>query len=198
MIIGDRVLWLDLETSGSDDQEEGAALLELGIVITDIYGFREVAAQNWVYGLEAYQLKHLTKWDPVVIDMHTKSGLLAEVLKTSKTLDYREILTWIEGHIDRTSPTKFDTLGGDPKLPLAGSGVSHFDRRWLVEFLPGLADHLTYWAYDVGVLRRVFELASPRHVLRINENKPHRALDDVRIHLEEFRHYFNLIRGLKL
>lgn len=72
-------------------------------------------------------------------------------------------------------------------IPYGGSGVSHFDRQYINRDLPRLGRRLTFWALDVGCVRRIFALqgASTASI----DAKTHRALDDALVHADELRFY---------
>ena len=78
---------------------------------------------------------------------------------------------------------------------LAGSGVSHFDCRFIRHYLPELEAFLRYWMIDIGVVRRMYELWVGELPTAVNEEKTHRALDDVYCHLEEARTFIALWGG---
>jgi oligoribonuclease (3'-5' exoribonuclease) len=82
----------------------------------------------------------------------------------------------------------FQSLGDKHDFILCGSGVSHFDRRFLAEHMPRLTKWFRYYSIDVGVLRRSLELIGRTDALLSKQDKAHRALADARYHLEEMRH----------
>ena len=170
------IAWLDLETTGNKD---GDQIIEVGMVLTDatpalnvIRTFREVIRPAaWVYVKAAM--------DPIVIEMHTQNGLIAEI-------DVRN-------PADRfmTQERILDFLGPSTKhIPLGGSGVCHFDRKYIRRDWPKVDKRFTYWSYDVGVMRRMARLAG---LTGPSVDKPHRALDDALSAVNEARYYIKIL-----
>lgn len=128
----------------------------------------------------------LEDMDPVVLNMHTGNGLLDDAWASRNSLaDVDDLLTkWIKKY-----------TSGD-HIPLAGSGVSHFDRFYIRKDLPRFDRYLSYWAYDTGVIRRTLKLFGiDASFADTTGDKTHRALDDITAHVEEMRRYREMIRG---
>lgn len=175
--------WIDLETTGTYERRD--YIIEVGLAITD----RELNItdeQSWVVPLP--ELNDLKLMDDVVVDMHLKSGLIRDLIKSS------ENYTVIQQVDDKVSQILL-TLGGGRHIPLAGSGVSHFDRRFIDVHMPLTAKRLSFWSYDVGVIRRFLKLAG--YPIADSGNLTHRALEDVKDHIEEARGYLRLFKTLE-
>lgn len=169
------ILWIDLETTGSDATSD---IIEVGAVLTDndlntVGEFNTTVQPTW------NQLEKL-RANPKVLGMHTKNGLLAE-------LDHQDSpnVAVVDQVMNGWLNTYYTSL---QHLPLGGSGVSHFDRQFIRRLMPIIDARLTYWAYDVGVLRRTRELFG-LPPLSIPEDKTHRALDDIKGHIAEMKFY---------
>lgn len=188
----DLILFLDLETTGTDEYKD--AIIEVGMVMLDATkpGYPEIGTFSRVIipGDSAY-LRMIDK--KVVREMHEANGLLdeiqyyrsqyesdrwgSELWLHTLTATESDILKWIDAF----------TKGDTQHIPLGGSGVLHFDRKFIRRYLPKFDERLTYWAYDVGVLRRAWDIAGmPSYSI---ESKTHRALDDARVHADEWRFY---------
>ena len=167
----DIVLWLDLETSGSDDD---ALVLEVGMVVTGPGPEFEI--------LDTFQVvqwhPELPVLDPAVMDMHTKNGLLGDIAHGSiPPMVVDKMVQWIER-----------TLGVSKQhVVLAGSGVGHFDRKFIKRDWPWLDRRLAYYCYDVGVLRRFLRMVGITSPQTQTEQLSHRALGDVLDHIAEAR-----------
>lgn len=172
------IAWIDLETTGSEERLEN--IIEVGLVITDATPRLPIREQRtWVvYPSEPTKL---LKMDPVVIDMHSKSGLLADVLKSKGGPN----ISMVDETV-REVLTPYLTRG---RIALGGSGVSHFDRKFIARFMPKTAEVLTFWAYDVGAVRRYLRLAGKKIV---SPGLTHRALEDVIAHVKEARKYLQM------
>jgi oligoribonuclease (3'-5' exoribonuclease) len=183
MVQNNIILWIDLETTGSSDDAE---IIEFGGILTDatpnLNTLGEYTATN--YSIQPYEA-------PVVTEMHEKSGL-TEALKNPDHLGVssleKDVLRWIN-----------DTVGFSTEhIAWGGSGVGHFDSRYIKKYMPYLNKRLTYWVYDVGVMRRMFRLAEiDTEEFLPQETKTHRAIDDVRFHVTEARFYTQLLYRLK-
>lgn len=179
-------LWLDLETTGLDPAKD--AIIEIGCLLTDPHlnpvtapdGRPLVPFEAVVWpGVRAYE-RILA--DPVVEAMHRSNGLLDDLAELAANPSKYEKVAAVEGQI-LTWLSRTGTAPGE--FVLAGSGVGRFDRRFIDRDMPTLASWLRYWAIDVDVLRRTRQawgIAEPDR-----EERPHRALADARLHLEEAR-----------
>jgi oligoribonuclease (3'-5' exoribonuclease) len=173
------LVWLDLETTGSDENAD--PILEMGLVITD-EALNEVGAVSWVVAGDPEVLRERAA--PVVQDMHDANGLWRE-------LSEGVAQEWVED----AAITLLRQFGRRHDFVLAGSGVSHFDRRFLAVQMPILTKWFRYYSIDVGVLRRSLELIGRTDALLPPQDKAHRALADARYHLEEMRHIKSVLGG---
>ncbi len=177
--VPDLLLWLDLETTGSDEAKDG--IIEVGCILstTDLTPIAEYSRVVQPEP-EAYGRMML---NPVVREMHEANGLLAEI----QTADQRI-------HLITNSLIAWATYNGamQGRLVLAGSGVAHFDRRFIKKYMPQLDNFMRYWSIDIGVVRRSHDLWVGTKVSTANDGKTHRALDDARCHLAEAQAFRNL------
>jgi oligoribonuclease len=123
--------------------------------------------------------------DPYVQEMHDVNGLWDDLSLATKTVD----------EVDAEAAEWLEELCGRSHVALSGSGVSHFDLRFIREYMPKLDDRLTYWTFDVGVMRRICHLAGRPDLTPDwgETDKTHRALDDALVHANELRHYTALL-----
>lgn len=170
------VAWIDLETTGNKDDD---SIIEVGFVLTD-RDLNEEFAGAWV--IHPWDWNYLRKrMEPVVVEMHEQNGLLDEL----------NMFGWGAygpAKADREVAAILQEYGKGNHIPLAGSGVSHFDRKYIRKELPKTSDLLSYWAYDIGAVRRFlkwWDIPTPGSALR--QAKTHRALDDIREHIAETR-----------
>lgn len=165
---------LDLETSGGDETTD--VILEVGIVIVDA-NLDEITRRSWVVWDEHDKLSQAKD---VVREMHAANGLAAAVKVPGLSLP-----------IDVVQADLIEVLKGIGKehdFVLAGSGVSHFDRRFLNAYMPRLMKWFRYYNIDVGVMRRGLRLIGREDLLLPDSgDKTHRALEDALLHLEELR-----------
>lgn len=191
-----KLCWIDLETTGS--KLETSQILEIGIAVTDDEGNIE-AEGSWLNPVPLDSLRVATI-DPVVLEMHSKSGLWADLQKKyvdplNDPLNIQRVRTLrdLNGEIRNWLFLKNDQR--TEHMALAGSGVSHFDRGFIRRDLPDVDRMLTYWAYDVGVVRRMLRLCGIN--TQSEDTMPnHRALDDVKAHIREYQAQLVLLRQI--
>lgn len=204
------LVFVDVETTGLDERK--GALLEVALVIvTD--DLREVAAHSVVVmplegspldgeTPEAWRRRGAARgWsaaDPVVQEMHDKSGLWRAVEAHGVALGYAQtvLVVFLGDNVNRNR----EALGlgravDDPvgkvlsRTPLCGCNVG-FDRRWLRQHVWNVDEAFSYRSVDVS---SVTELAR-RWAPAVYEGKPrstsaHRALPDARGAVELLRYY---------
>ena len=167
------ILFLDTESTGSDVNKD--EMIEIGLVLLDADTLEEVDTFNAVITPSQKAFNRMMN-NKVVHDMHAANGLIDDLDNGFLAYDADlSIDAWLNGHdIDTTH------------LPYGGSGVLHFDRKFIDKYLPRLSKRITYWAYDVGVVRRT--AAKVGYPWLSQDAKNHRALVDARFHADEFRY----------
>lgn len=178
--IQDMLLWLDLETTGSNVDHD--SIIEVGAILTTT-DLTEVAEFSIVIDPSDEALGRMLRTPPVR-EMHKANGLLAEVLEGTGRKPHdaaKALLAWLDEN-------------GAPqgRTVLAGSGVAHFDRRFIDRYMPQVSRWLRYWVIDVGVIRRAHGMWVGTEVSTAYDAKTHRALDDARLHLAEARAFRDL------
>jgi len=178
-----KLVWLDLETTGTD--AEADPILEIAAVLTGGPEFAEAMVyEQLVMPAGGITDGLISAVSPVVAAMHSESGLWNDVRERGITRQEAEA-----GLIQRLR-----SFGNPGDYVLAGSGVAHFDRRFLDAQMPALASWFRYYVVDVGVLRRsLLAIGRGDLVPRGTGTKAHRALADVRQHIEEMRHYRDVL-----
>lgn len=171
---------IDLETTCVD--EHAGSILEVGAIIVGP-DLRLLDVQSWLVHPDP---EHLAAMDSVVVEMHRTSQLLADLELAGDAACEPE-------YVDEALYELLDRFSVDEKVALAGSGVGHFDARWIRRHLPKSATRLTYWTYDVGVLRRFLRDLCGWDVPSLQGGKSHRALDDAVLHLAEMRTYRDVL-----
>ena len=122
----------------------------------------------------------LSTMDPVVVEMHTKSGLLTAIRASTVTLEQAGTATleFIKQHV------------AEPRtIPLCGNSIGT-DRRFLVRYLPEIENHLHYRSVDVSTIKELVKRWYPGiEITRPTKSGAHRALDDVRESIRELKFY---------
>lgn len=189
------LVWTDLEATGSNTSGNSPdKILEIGIIVTD-ETLEEKARWERVVdqGTSTGWLQTLRD-NAVVRDMHTKNGLICDVLfKATRNISQIE-----------TDLTKFlkpfaEELAPPPNhvMVMAGSGVGHYDLPMMRTWMPYLMQSFAYSTIDVGVIRRSVQMYDPKlakaaekYYKRLRpKGKTHRALEDAELHLMEMRYY---------
>lgn len=174
-------LFLDLETTGLDERLDD--IIELGVVGTTAE-LQPIFERSYVVAPTVTGLARLMAI-AVLVEMHTNNGLLADLhdpAKTSLMADVeRDLIELITEHRPENG-----------KVLMGGSGVSHFDDRFLPVYLPNLNRLLHYNTLDIGVMRIAYETWTGTDLTVVNELKTHRALDDVYCHIAESKAFRTL------
>ena len=122
----------------------------------------------------------LAAMDPVVVEMHTKSGLLEQIKASTITLEEAgaATLAFIREHVPEART-----------VPLCGNSIGT-DRRFLAKYLPDIEEYLHYRSIDVSSVKELVKRWYPD----VDANRPHgvgshRALDDIRASVAELVYY---------
>ncbi len=166
---------MDLEMTGLEPQRH--VIVEIATLLTDDH--LNVVAEGPDLVIPATP-EQLTKMIPLVNEMHTKSGLLAEIIASNFTVEQAETKTleFLKAHI------------AEPRsVPLCGNSIGT-DRRFLQEYMPTLEAFLHYRNVDVSTIKELARRWQPDVVAALPEKaSSHRALDDIRESLNELVHY---------
>ena len=181
------LLWTDLETTGTDEVFD--PIIEIGWVLTDYHADEVInGGSRLVYSPHTGERLAINDF---VRRMHEENGLteaLGDVDPADNAASVAVDLVNILRSLDVVPH----------KIVIAGSGVAHFDRRFIHTQMPALDKFLAYPAFDVGILRRmlgpldlqwVYDQVSPLRP----QTKAHRAYDDALDHLREFQQYRTVI-----
>ena len=167
--------WMDLEMTGLDPAVN--VIVEIATLITD--DDLEIVAEG--PDLVIHQPPEaLALMVPVVVEMHTKSGLLGEIETSTITLEEAgaATLAFLREHI----PEK-------RSVPLCGNSIGT-DRRFLAIHLPEIEEHLHYRSVDVSTVKELAKRWNPGILgARPAKTGGHRALDDIRESVEELRFF---------
>ena len=167
--------WIDLEMTGLDPDLH--VIVEIATLITDDQLNLIAEGPDLVISATEEQLE---KMDPVVVEMHTKSGLLDEIKASKITLEEAgsQTLSFLMEHI-----TKKGTV------PLCGNSIGT-DRRFLAKWLPEIENFLHYRSVDVTSIKELGKRWFPKVTGAAPEkNGAHRAMDDIKASLFELQYY---------
>ncbi|MCU1488265.1 MAG: oligoribonuclease [Actinomycetia bacterium] len=182
--------WVDTETTGLEVRD---VPLEAAIVITD----DDLVELDAVEILMLPDVPREARWDwlervrsqPEVLAMHTKSGLITALLDpctdkvTSTSFANMHLDSWLG------SAHGGQTIIEPGQLVLAGASVG-FDRKQFERHLPNAARWFHYRQIDVSSIKELAKRWAPDLAgdLR-SEDRPHRAMADVRDTIDLLRRY---------
>ncbi|MGH8909940.1 MAG: oligoribonuclease [Egibacteraceae bacterium] len=175
MVIADPLVWVDLEMTGLDPARH--VIVEIAVVITD--GALEHVVEGPDLVLAADEAA-LALMEPVVVEMHTASGLLDEVRRSC--LAVAEAETQVLEFVRRFVPK--------PRVaPLAGNSI-HADRAFLASRMRELNSWLHYRNVDVSTVKELARRWYPNaYAAAPKKAKGHRALADIHESIAELRYY---------
>ena len=166
------LVWLDLEMTGLDAQTD--VILQAAVILTD----------KELQPLESFQCviwqpeQELQKMTPFVREMHAKTGLTEQV--RASTLD---LATAEKQLLERVSG--WCTFGAT----LCGNSVGH-DKRFVDQYMPGLARYLGYRILDVSSIKVLAKLWYGDSAVYTKPTEgAHDAAVDIQRSIAELRHY---------
>ena len=118
--------------------------------------------------------------DEVVVEMHTKSGLLPAIQASTVSLvdAGAATLAFLREHIDAPR-----------SVPLCGNSIGT-DRRFLAAYLPEVEEFLHYRSVDVSSVKELMKRWHPALLDGApRKAEGHRALDDIQESVKELRFY---------
>jgi oligoribonuclease len=172
--MNDRLVWIDCEMTGLSLTED--ALIEVAVQVTD---FDLQVVGDGLDVIIKPPAAALEQMDDFVRDMHTSSGLLAEL---DHGVSVAEAEQTVLDHVKLYCPD-----GSRP--PLAGNTVGT-DRSFLARDMPELESFLHYRVVDVSSIKELARRWHPRAYYNAPDKKGnHRALADIQESIEELRYY---------
>jgi oligoribonuclease len=167
------LIWIDLEMTGLDPLKE--RIIEIATVVTDPN--LNVLAEGPSLVIQQPE-SLLVKMDDWNTNQHRKSGLtqrvrvsdVSEADAMQQTLDF--LSQWV-------------TKG---KSPMCGNSIGQ-DRRFLVRYMPELAEFFHYRNLDVSTLKELVQRWRPDLMGGFVKKGSHLAMDDVYDSIAELAYY---------
>jgi oligoribonuclease len=172
--VNDRLVWIDCEMTGLDIERD--ALVEIACLVTDA---ELTLLDEGVDVIIKPPAEALAGMPEVVREMHTASGLLAELQSGVTVAEAQDIvLSYVRGHV------------GEPKkAPLCGNSIAT-DRWFIARDMPELDAYLHYRMVDVSSIKELARRWYPRaYFASPVKHGGHRALADVTESVQELRYY---------
>ena len=170
----DRLVWIDCEMTGLDLERD--ALIEIACLVTD--GELETLGEGLDLVIKPPP-EALDQMEDVVREMHTASGLLAELAGGVTLAEAQDqVLGYVRKYIS------------DPRrVPLAGNSIAT-DRVFLARDMPELDAFLHYRMVDVSSIKELARRWYPRAYFASPPKRGgHRALADITESIQELRYY---------
>ncbi len=169
------LVWMDLEMTGLDPARH--VIVEIATLITD--DDLDIVAEGPDLVVHATE-EQLSGMDDVVLDMHTRSGLLDEIRASTLSLEAAGVATleFIAEHVP------------EPRtVPLCGNSIG-MDRRFLAVHLPTIEEYLHYRSIDVSTIKELARRWYPDSMQGLTK-KPsaHRAMDDIKESVAELAYW---------
>jgi oligoribonuclease (3'-5' exoribonuclease) len=182
---------VDLETTGLEAQFD--VPLEIAVVLTDEWGgeigepFTSLILEdNNSFRLGVSRGKH----NHFVDEMHHKSGLWRDLNDLDRLYPRgrvdAELCGWLEAHgVEKAT------------VPMMGNSIGSLDRPFCITHLPKFNAYLSYRNVDISSFKEVCRRTNPvlyENMLPIvgtKEDATHRALDDARASIREYRAYLD-------
>lgn len=167
------LIWIDLEMTGlAPDRDK---IIEIATLVTD--SDLNILAEGPVLAIhqDAAVIEAMDEWNT---RQHGGSGLIDRVRRSSvnefeamnQTLDF--LNRWI----------------GSNESPMCGNSICQ-DRRFLVNYMPQLADYFHYRNLDVSTLKELVRRWKPDLASGFNKKGSHLAMDDIYDSIAELRYY---------
>jgi oligoribonuclease len=169
------LVWMDLEMTGLEPDTD--VIVEIATLVTDDDLNIVAEGPDLVIHQPAAVLSIMK---PIVVEMHTKSGLLGAITSSTITLEEAGAATleFIKLHVPEART-----------VPLCGNSIGT-DRRFLAKYLPEIENYLHYRSVDVSSIKELAKRWFPKSGIdRPNKGGMHRAMDDVRESVRELQYY---------
>ena len=172
--MNDRLVWIDCEMTGLDIERD--ALIEIACLVTD--GELNLVDEGIDLIIKP-PAEALETMPEVVREMHTTSGLLAELPSGITLAEAQElVLDYVRGHVTEAR-----------KVPLCGNSIAT-DRWFIARDMPELDSYLHYRMVDVSSIKELARRWFPRAYFSSPvKHGGHRALADIRESVQELRYY---------
>ena len=167
------LVWLDCEMTGLNPKED--RLLEIAVVVTDPHVQIRVAGPVFAIHQSQAQLDKMDAWNQ---GTHGKSGLIDRVRASTVT----------EAHAQAALLDFLATYVPKGESPMCGNTIGQ-DRRFLVEYMPGLEAFFHYRNLDVSTLKELSKRWRPEVYASFKKQQSHTALADVHESIDELLHY---------
>ncbi len=160
-----------MEMTGLDVQKE--KIIEVAAIITDT-ALNEISDYHAVIYQDPQLIKQMDDWNQ---KQHKATGLIDLIPLGKKQAEVEaELIQWIETHYSEERPI------------LAGNSIAQ-DKLFIDAHMPKLRDKLHYRMLDVTSWKIPFWIEN----IEIKKKNVHRAVDDIRESIHEFKTYLQFV-----
>lgn len=177
MARSDNLVWIDLEMSGLDPEED--VILEIATIVTNPNLEIIEEGPSLVIAQPREVLDAMDEWNR---RHHGESGLIDRVLQSELSCHDAELRTleFLRRHTE------------EGRAPLCGNTIGQ-DRRFLYKYMPQLSSWLHYRSVDVSSIKELVSRWYPEEMRAPVKRSTHRALDDIRGSIQELCWYRDYI-----
>ena len=167
------LIWIDLEMTGLDPEQE--RIIEIATVVTDANLNVLAEGPSLVINQSDQLLGMMDQWNTT---QHGNSGLTERVRNSDLTEAQAELATidflkeWVPEGVS----------------PMCGNSIGQ-DRRFLVRYMPDLANYFHYRNLDVSSLKELVRRWKPELLNGFSKQGAHLAMDDVYDSIAELAYY---------
>jgi oligoribonuclease len=167
------LIWIDLEMTGLDPQKE--RIIEIATVVTDSELNVLAEGPSIAINQSNQLIQAMDHWNT---NQHGKSGLTERVLNSTVT----------EAQAESATLEFLKQWVPEGMSPMCGNSIGQ-DRRFLVRYMPELANYFHYRNLDVSTLKELVKRWKPELINGFNKKGSHLAMDDVYDSIEELAYY---------
>ena len=166
-------IWIDLEMTGLDPLQE--RIIEIATVVTDSELNVLAEGPSMAINQPNALIQAMDDWNT---NQHGKSGLTERVIQSAVTEAQAESETieflkqWVPEGVS----------------PMCGNSIGQ-DRRFLVRYMPELANYFHYRNLDVSTLKELVVRWKPELINGFEKKGTHLAMDDVYDSIRELVYY---------
>ncbi len=167
------LIWIDLEMTGLDPEKE--RIIEIATIMTDKN--LNILAEGPVLAVHQSD-ELLNKMNDWCQKTHSENGLIERVKASKLTERAAELQTldFLKKWVPKGSS------------PICGNSIAQ-DKRFLVKYMPDLADYFHYRHLDVSTLKELAARWKPEILEGFKKENTHLALDDIRESIKELTYY---------
>jgi oligoribonuclease len=167
------LIWIDLEMTGLDPQKE--RIIEIATVVTDSELNVLAEGPSIAINQSNQLIQAMDQWNT---NQHGKSGLTERVLNSTVT----------EAQAESATLEFLKQWVPEGMSPMCGNSIGQ-DRRFLVRYMPELANYFHYRNLDVSTLKELVRRWKPELMNGFNKKGSHLAMDDIHDSIAELAYY---------